>query len=162
MYNYLVFLLFSLLTACSSVSTGPLYSEETARSSTGVYVYRPHQALSGSGQDIFVDNHVAANLKDTGFVFIPLTPGKHVLGVLNPLDLSFHRPMVNYSFSIASHQVKYVKLFWYVDAGGVAQAAIANIFLPGAGAAAQGNTWKFVEVLPFNAKYAMQILHQSN
>lgn len=159
MYKYLIFLIFGLLTACSSVSTGPLYSESGASSSTGVYVFRPHHALSGSGQDIYMDGRVVANLKDTGFVFIPLTPGTHTVGTTNPLDLSFHHKMVSYSFSIASHQVRYVKLFWYVDMGGVAQAAVENMIAPGA--VAEGSTWKFAEVPPSSAKYAMQAMHQS-
>lgn len=158
MYKYLIFLLLSLLTACTSVSTGPLYSESKASSSTGIYVYRSHHFLSGSGIDIYMDNHVVANLKDTGFVFIPLTPGTHTLGTRNPLDLSFRRKMVSYPFSIASHQLKYVKVFWYVGADEIARVAVENAIAPGA--VAEG-TWKFVEVPSSSAKYALQTMHQS-
>ncbi len=161
MYKYLMIFMFSLLTACTSTSSGALYSESNAaQGNTGMYVYRPHHVLSGSGLELSVDGNQAANLKDTGFVFVRLNPGTHELSIPDSNSGSvFGHHTINHSLSVRPREVKYVKIIWSVGWDIKPGVAVGNSTLV-PGSIVKGN-WIYVEVPKSVAINEMKMLRQS-
>lgn len=145
MIKYFFWMIFLLLTACGSVSSTYYHEGQQCRlnpangNETGVYVYRPYFFMSGPNLMLTVDGNCVGTLRNGSYLFVPLYPGVHVLGVPDA-----YNQYINYTFLITSNQIKYIKLAWRADHFAATPGQIGS------------NTWVFVETPSGRARYQMR------
>jgi len=108
-------LLCFLMTACTNVAQGPMYSPKNALQAgeTGIYVYtkESHHFISGFAPELYLDGKLLGPLPNGGYFYARLTAGSHVVAVKykSTVITSLTNDL---AFTLNKHQIKYFEGRW--------------------------------------------------